>query len=82
MLGLRDSWQVFGTFGVGGGNWLFPHVSRRPGGGLIIIDSMPDIRKRKPIPLVSDLVSLRPEHYPAWDTVLGSPGFEAARFQR
>uniref|UniRef100_A0A670KMJ1 Unc-13 homolog A n=1 Tax=Podarcis muralis TaxID=64176 RepID=A0A670KMJ1_PODMU len=27
----------------------------RPGGGLIIIDSMPDIRKRKPIPLVSDL---------------------------
>uniref|UniRef100_A0A452E5T6 Unc-13 homolog A n=1 Tax=Capra hircus TaxID=9925 RepID=A0A452E5T6_CAPHI len=28
-----------------------------PGGGLIIIDSMPDIRKRKPIPLVSDLVS-------------------------
>uniref|UniRef100_A0A8D2KVP9 UN13A protein n=1 Tax=Varanus komodoensis TaxID=61221 RepID=A0A8D2KVP9_VARKO len=30
----------------------------RPGGGLIIIDSMPDIRKRKPIPLVSDLVSL------------------------
>uniref|UniRef100_A0A4W2HR79 Unc-13 homolog A n=1 Tax=Bos indicus x Bos taurus TaxID=30522 RepID=A0A4W2HR79_BOBOX len=26
-----------------------------PGGGLIIIDSMPDIRKRKPIPLVSDL---------------------------
>ncbi|KAK2505317.1 hypothetical protein MC885_006260 [Smutsia gigantea] len=27
-----------------------------PGGGLIIIDSMPDIRKRKPIPLamVSD----------------------------
>uniref|UniRef100_A0A8C3P9G9 Unc-13 homolog A n=1 Tax=Chrysemys picta bellii TaxID=8478 RepID=A0A8C3P9G9_CHRPI len=28
---------------------------RGPGGGLIIIDSMPDIRKRKPIPLVSDL---------------------------
>ncbi|XP_063311974.1 protein unc-13 homolog A isoform X2 [Pelobates fuscus] len=28
-----------------------------PAGGLIIIDSMPDIRKRKPIPLVSDLVS-------------------------
>ncbi|EMP27551.1 Protein unc-13 like protein A, partial [Chelonia mydas] len=27
----------------------------KPGGGLIIIDSMPDIRKRKPIPLVSDL---------------------------
>uniref|UniRef100_A0A8C5LUH3 Unc-13 homolog A n=1 Tax=Leptobrachium leishanense TaxID=445787 RepID=A0A8C5LUH3_9ANUR len=27
----------------------------RPAGGLIIIDSMPDIRKRKPIPLVSDL---------------------------
>ncbi|XP_056428590.1 protein unc-13 homolog A isoform X7 [Hyla sarda] len=26
-----------------------------PAGGLIIIDSMPDIRKRKPIPLVSDL---------------------------
>lgn len=32
----------------------FP-LSCRPGGGLIIIDSMPDIRKRKPIPLVSDL---------------------------
>lgn len=31
-------------------------VSCSPGGGLIIIDSMPDIRKRKPIPLVSDLV--------------------------
>lgn len=31
-------------------------LSCRPGGGLIIIDSMPDIRKRKPIPLVSDLV--------------------------
>lgn len=31
-------------------------VSYSPGGGLIIIDSMPDIRKRKPIPLVSDLV--------------------------
>uniref|UniRef100_A0A8C3HZ63 Unc-13 homolog A n=1 Tax=Chrysemys picta bellii TaxID=8478 RepID=A0A8C3HZ63_CHRPI len=30
-------------------------LSSRPGGGLIIIDSMPDIRKRKPIPLVSDL---------------------------
>uniref|UniRef100_A0A803W805 Unc-13 homolog A n=1 Tax=Ficedula albicollis TaxID=59894 RepID=A0A803W805_FICAL len=30
-------------------------LSCRPGGGLIIIDSMPDIRKRKPIPLVSDL---------------------------
>uniref|UniRef100_A0A4X2M424 Unc-13 homolog A n=1 Tax=Vombatus ursinus TaxID=29139 RepID=A0A4X2M424_VOMUR len=30
-------------------------LSPRPGGGLIIIDSMPDIRKRKPIPLVSDL---------------------------
>ncbi|KAM7328453.1 hypothetical protein ACRRTK_012545 [Alexandromys fortis] len=30
-------------------------VQRSPGGGLIIIDSMPDIRKRKPIPLVSDL---------------------------
>ncbi|KAJ6655197.1 hypothetical protein lerEdw1_005675 [Lerista edwardsae] len=30
----------------------------RPGGGLIIIDSMPDIRKRKPIPLVSDLLVL------------------------
>lgn len=34
-----------------------PCVSYSPGGGLIIIDSMPDIRKRKPIPLVSDLVS-------------------------
>uniref|UniRef100_A0A8C4Y5J9 UN13A protein n=1 Tax=Gopherus evgoodei TaxID=1825980 RepID=A0A8C4Y5J9_9SAUR len=33
-------------------------LSSRPGGGLIIIDSMPDIRKRKPIPLVSDLVRL------------------------
>uniref|UniRef100_A0A2K6T348 Unc-13 homolog A n=1 Tax=Saimiri boliviensis boliviensis TaxID=39432 RepID=A0A2K6T348_SAIBB len=32
-----------------------PSVSCSPGGGLIIIDSMPDIRKRKPIPLVSDL---------------------------
>uniref|UniRef100_A0A2I3RWY4 Unc-13 homolog A n=1 Tax=Pan troglodytes TaxID=9598 RepID=A0A2I3RWY4_PANTR len=32
-----------------------PSVSFSPGGGLIIIDSMPDIRKRKPIPLVSDL---------------------------
>lgn len=32
-------------------------MSCSPGGGLIIIDSMPDIRKRKPIPLVSDLVS-------------------------
>uniref|UniRef100_A0A8C6YB81 UN13A protein n=1 Tax=Naja naja TaxID=35670 RepID=A0A8C6YB81_NAJNA len=31
------------------------HRPIRPGGGLIIIDSMPDIRKRKPIPLVSDL---------------------------
>uniref|UniRef100_A0A674GP85 Unc-13 homolog A n=1 Tax=Taeniopygia guttata TaxID=59729 RepID=A0A674GP85_TAEGU len=31
--------------------WPLP----QPGGGLIIIDSMPDIRKRKPIPLVSDL---------------------------
>uniref|UniRef100_A0A452IMW8 Unc-13 homolog A n=1 Tax=Gopherus agassizii TaxID=38772 RepID=A0A452IMW8_9SAUR len=30
-------------------------AGRGPGGGLIIIDSMPDIRKRKPIPLVSDL---------------------------
>ncbi|XP_061457818.1 protein unc-13 homolog A-like [Rhineura floridana] len=32
-----------------------PAVKLPPGGGLIIIDSMPDIRKRKPIPLVSDL---------------------------
>ncbi|CAI5799117.1 Hypothetical predicted protein [Podarcis lilfordi] len=31
-----------------------------PGGGLIIIDSMPDIRKRKPIPLVSDLLLALP----------------------
>uniref|UniRef100_A0A670KJV7 Unc-13 homolog A n=1 Tax=Podarcis muralis TaxID=64176 RepID=A0A670KJV7_PODMU len=31
------------------------HSPSSPGGGLIIIDSMPDIRKRKPIPLVSDL---------------------------
>lgn len=37
----------------------FP-LSCRPGGGLIIIDSMPDIRKRKPIPLVSDLVRFPP----------------------
>uniref|UniRef100_A0A8B9F8Q3 UN13A protein n=1 Tax=Amazona collaria TaxID=241587 RepID=A0A8B9F8Q3_9PSIT len=39
-------------------NWLraFNKVCMQlPGGGLIIIDSMPDIRKRKPIPLVSDL---------------------------
>ncbi|VTJ54756.1 Hypothetical predicted protein [Marmota monax] len=36
-----------------------------PGGGLIIIDSMPDIRKRKPIPLVSDLVSACAFHYRA-----------------
>uniref|UniRef100_A0A8C0EXU6 Unc-13 homolog A n=1 Tax=Bubo bubo TaxID=30461 RepID=A0A8C0EXU6_BUBBB len=33
---------------------LVPQL-KPPGGGLIIIDSMPDIRKRKPIPLVSDL---------------------------
>uniref|UniRef100_A0A670KF50 Unc-13 homolog A n=1 Tax=Podarcis muralis TaxID=64176 RepID=A0A670KF50_PODMU len=32
-----------------------PLQAQQPGGGLIIIDSMPDIRKRKPIPLVSDL---------------------------
>uniref|UniRef100_A0A8B9ZJ31 Protein unc-13-like protein A n=1 Tax=Anas platyrhynchos TaxID=8839 RepID=A0A8B9ZJ31_ANAPL len=34
---------------------LAPPLPAPPGGGLIIIDSMPDIRKRKPIPLVSDL---------------------------
>uniref|UniRef100_A0A2K5SHI2 Unc-13 homolog A n=1 Tax=Cebus imitator TaxID=2715852 RepID=A0A2K5SHI2_CEBIM len=41
-----------------------PSVSCSPGGGLIIIDSMPDIRKRKPIPLVSDLVSSHPLYSP------------------
>uniref|UniRef100_A0A8C3RA87 Unc-13 homolog A n=1 Tax=Cyanoderma ruficeps TaxID=181631 RepID=A0A8C3RA87_9PASS len=35
--------------------WPLPRLWAVPGGGLIIIDSMPDIRKRKPIPLVSDL---------------------------
>lgn len=34
-------------------------VVHRTGGGLFGIDSMPDLRKRKPIPLVSDVVGVR-----------------------
>lgn len=53
-------------------------VSYSPGGGLIIIDSMPDIRKRKPIPLVSDLVRAfalpGPSTQPVQLTAHGRPG--------
>ncbi|KAH0625872.1 hypothetical protein JD844_034227 [Phrynosoma platyrhinos] len=49
--------SVFQARGEGSGESKSLWFKGGPGGGLIIIDSMPDIRKRKPIPLVSDLLS-------------------------
>uniref|UniRef100_A0A8C8EF53 Protein unc-13 homolog A n=1 Tax=Otus sunia TaxID=257818 RepID=A0A8C8EF53_9STRI len=60
----------------------FPADSRlscRPGGGLIIIDSMPDIRKRKPIPLVSDL-SLVQSRKAGITSALASTALHCLRF--
>lgn len=57
--------QVMSIGGRGKPGFLTSCVCCSPGGGLIIIDSMPDIRKRKPIPLVSDLVSPWPSPPPA-----------------